>query len=186
MAFESKCLQSSPISEWMVHVDEIVEQGMDFDGAERLMSEYHPSQGSKSLIFKVKKIGLLLPVVPLAADIRTIFQAPNRKQVEVYLKQIVTKYASSASDLAIWLEVSIPEGVTVFDFPVAHRRWSQSAMGFTAGTWLTLFWLAGIELVCALSRLPIPWKPAIYIWSASIFLIFHTGHAWLVYSNLVR
>ncbi|TFG72666.1 MAG: aldo/keto reductase [Anaerolineales bacterium] len=28
---ESKCPQSIPISEWMVHLDEILEQGMDFD-----------------------------------------------------------------------------------------------------------------------------------------------------------
>ena len=58
----------------------------------------------------------------VAADIRGVFQAPNREQAEVYLKQVVTKYADSASDLADWLEVSIPEGLTVFDFPAEHRR----------------------------------------------------------------
>jgi transposase-like protein len=58
----------------------------------------------------------------VAADIRTVFQAPNRQQAEVYLKQIVSKYANSASDLANWLEVSIPEGLTVFAFPSDHRR----------------------------------------------------------------
>jgi transposase-like protein len=58
----------------------------------------------------------------VAADIRGVFQAPSREQAEVYLKQIVTKYADSASDLADWLEVSIPEGLTVFDFPANHWR----------------------------------------------------------------
>ena len=58
----------------------------------------------------------------VAADIRAVFQAPDRQQAEVYLKQIVTKYANSASDLANWLEVSIPEGLTVFDFPPDHWR----------------------------------------------------------------
>ena len=58
----------------------------------------------------------------VAADIRAVFNAPNREQAEVYLKQIVTKYASSASSLANWLEVSIPEGLTVFDFPADHWR----------------------------------------------------------------
>lgn len=43
----------------------------------------------------------------VAADIRGVFQAPNREQAEVYLKQVVTKYADSASDLADWLEVKI-------------------------------------------------------------------------------
>ena len=58
----------------------------------------------------------------VAADIGAVFQAPDREQAEVYLKQIVTKYASAASDLANWLEVSIPEGLTVFDFPSDHWR----------------------------------------------------------------
>ena len=58
----------------------------------------------------------------IAADIRAIFNAPNRKQAEAYLQQTVTRYANTASDLADWLETAIPEGLTVFDFPVEHRR----------------------------------------------------------------
>ena len=58
----------------------------------------------------------------VAADIKGIFLAPNRDQAEVYLKQVVAKYADTASDLADWLEVSIPEGLTVFDFPSGHWR----------------------------------------------------------------
>jgi len=58
----------------------------------------------------------------VAADIRGVFQAPDRAQAEVYLKQIVSKYSGSASELADWLEVSIPEGLTVFDFPPDHWR----------------------------------------------------------------
>ena len=58
----------------------------------------------------------------MAADIRAIFNAPNRVHAEQYLNQIVRKYAEVASDLADWMEVAIPEGLTVFDFPEAHRR----------------------------------------------------------------
>jgi len=58
----------------------------------------------------------------VAADIRAVFNAPNRAHAEQYLKQIVTKYAEVASDLADWMEVAIPEGLTVFDFPESHRR----------------------------------------------------------------
>ena len=58
----------------------------------------------------------------VAADIRAVFNAPNRTHAEQYLKQIVNKYAEVASDLADWMEVAIPEGLTVFDFPEAHRR----------------------------------------------------------------
>lgn len=60
--------------------------------------------------------------VEVAADIRAVFNAPDRVQAERYLKQIVTKYAEVASKLADWLEIAIPEGLTVFDFPEAHRR----------------------------------------------------------------
>jgi transposase-like protein len=58
----------------------------------------------------------------VANDIRSIFNAPSREQAELYLKEIVEKYAKHASALADWLEVAIPEGLTFFDFPVAHRR----------------------------------------------------------------
>jgi transposase-like protein len=58
----------------------------------------------------------------VAADIRAVFNAPSREQAEMYLKQIVLKYADSASKLADWLEVNIPEGLTAFDFPEDHYR----------------------------------------------------------------
>jgi putative transposase len=58
----------------------------------------------------------------VAADIRAVFNAPNRDHAEQYLKQIVSKYADVASDLADWMETAIPEGLTVFDFPETHRR----------------------------------------------------------------
>lgn len=57
-----------------------------------------------------------------AADIRTIFNAPNRAAAEAYLAKTVQKYAKQASKLADWLETNIPEGLTVFAFPVAHQR----------------------------------------------------------------
>jgi transposase-like protein len=58
----------------------------------------------------------------VAADIRAVFNAPDRVQAEQYLKQMISKYADVASDLADWMEAAIPEGLTVFDFPDPHRR----------------------------------------------------------------
>lgn len=58
----------------------------------------------------------------VAADIRKVFNAPDRATAELYLKQIVKKYEPLAARLADWLEQNIPEGLTVFDFPEAHRR----------------------------------------------------------------
>jgi hypothetical protein len=64
--------------------------------------------------------------------------------------------------------------------------WSQSLIGFTAPAWSTVFLFAGIGLVCLRSWLPITWHRVIYFLIASIFLIFHIGHAGLVYFNMIR
>jgi putative transposase len=58
----------------------------------------------------------------VAADIRTIFNAPNRTTADEYLARTVQKYAKTAAKLADWLEKNIPEGLTVFAFPAAHQR----------------------------------------------------------------
>ena len=57
----------------------------------------------------------------VAADIRAIFTAPNRADADSLLARTVQKYAKTASKLATWLETAIPEGLTVFSLPVAHR-----------------------------------------------------------------
>ena len=64
--------------------------------------------------------------------------------------------------------------------------WSQSIIGFTAPAWSTVFWFAGIGLVCARSWLPIPWCRAIYLVIASCFLIFHIWHTGLVYFSITQ
>jgi putative transposase len=58
----------------------------------------------------------------VAEDIRTIFTAPDRATAEEYLKKAVVKYQKTASKLADWMEGNIPEGLTIFSFPAAHRR----------------------------------------------------------------
>ncbi len=58
----------------------------------------------------------------VAADIRAIFNAANRQDAETLLAQAIKKYASKAARLADWMEVNIPEGLTVFSFPDTHRR----------------------------------------------------------------
>ena len=65
----------------------------------------------------------------VAEDLRTVFNAPDRHTAEAYLTKIVQKYAESAPALANWLEKNIPEGLTVFSFPAAHRRRLRTANG---------------------------------------------------------
>jgi len=65
----------------------------------------------------------------VAADIRMIFNAPDRATAEQYLARTVQKYAKTASKLADWLEKNIPEGLTVFAFPAEHQRRLRTTNG---------------------------------------------------------
>ena len=57
----------------------------------------------------------------VAEDIRTIFNAPDRSTAEAYLTKAMEKYRKTASRLAEWMAANIPEGLTIFSFPAAHR-----------------------------------------------------------------
>jgi transposase-like protein len=65
----------------------------------------------------------------VAEDIRTIFNAPDRSTADAYLARAVQKYLKTASRLAEWMAANIPEGLTVFAFPAAHRRLLRTTNG---------------------------------------------------------
>jgi len=58
----------------------------------------------------------------VAADIRSIFNASDRKTAEELLRAASQKYVISAPRLSAWLEENLSEGFTVFNFPLEHRR----------------------------------------------------------------
>ena len=58
----------------------------------------------------------------VAADIRSMFNATDRKTAERLLQEAIQKYAISVPKLSAWLEENLAEGFTVFDFPLEHRR----------------------------------------------------------------
>lgn len=58
----------------------------------------------------------------VAADIRNIFDAPDRTEADRLLDKVVKSYEKTAPKLAAWLLESIPQGLTAFSFPKAHRR----------------------------------------------------------------
>lgn len=87
-----------------------------FGGIPWQRCQYHLQQNATSYVSRRE----MLPEV--AADIRKVFNAPDRPTADAYLKQIVQKYEQSASRLANWMEVNLPEGLTVFAFPEDHRR----------------------------------------------------------------
>ncbi len=65
----------------------------------------------------------------VAADIRLIFDAPDRTTADAYLAKTVSKYQASASRLAEWLAANIPEGLTVFAFSANFRKLLRTTNG---------------------------------------------------------
>jgi transposase-like protein len=58
----------------------------------------------------------------VAADLRAIFDSPDRAEAHRHLELAVRKYEKTAPKLAVWMMQNVPEGLTVFAFPPAHRR----------------------------------------------------------------
>jgi len=64
-----------------------------------------------------------------AADIRAIFNAQDKAEADALLKRAVQKYEKAAPRLSVWLEENLPEGLSVFAFPLAHRRLLRTTNG---------------------------------------------------------
>lgn len=58
----------------------------------------------------------------LAADLRAVFDAPDRTEADRRLEMAIRKYDKSAPKLVAWLSANVPDGLTVFALPAAHRR----------------------------------------------------------------
>ena len=58
----------------------------------------------------------------VSAELRSVFTAASRAEADRSLDLMVRKYATAAPKLSRWLEENVPEGLTVFDFPLEHRR----------------------------------------------------------------
>ena len=58
----------------------------------------------------------------VTADIRFKFNAPDRKTVGEHRQAVIQKYAVPTARLSAWMEESLAEGLTIFDFPLEHLR----------------------------------------------------------------
>jgi transposase-like protein len=58
----------------------------------------------------------------LAADLRAVFDSPDRAEADRRLELAVRKYEKAAPKLAAWLSANVPEGLTIFALPPAHWR----------------------------------------------------------------
>lgn len=67
--------------------------------------------------------------LPVAAAIRSVFDSPDRASADRRLKEIVARYAVSAPKLAAWMEENLPQGLTIFNLPVAHQKRLRTTNG---------------------------------------------------------
>ena len=58
----------------------------------------------------------------VAADIRSIFNAPDEHEAKRLLEHFIKRYETTAPKLASWAESALPEGFSVFDLPDHHRK----------------------------------------------------------------
>jgi transposase-like protein len=121
---------------WRDFLQSLVNRGLN--GVELIISDAHVGlQAARKAVFSgvpwqrcqfhlQQNAGQYVPRQSMkqevAADIRAIFNAPDRAQAEAQLHKTVDKYAQRASKLADWLEGNIPEGLTFFSFPEDHWR----------------------------------------------------------------
>jgi transposase-like protein len=87
-----------------------------FPGVPWQRCQFHLQQNAVAYVPKVEMRS------PVAADLRGVFNAPDQAEAERLLKLMLDKYRSTAPRLAEWLEENVPEGLTVFTRPAAHRR----------------------------------------------------------------
>jgi transposase-like protein len=123
-------------SHWKSFLKGLKDRGMN--GVELVVSDDHEGLGAarRAVLGSVpwqrcqfhlqRNAGTYVPKqamrMEVAADIRSMFNAPDRKIAEEFLQAAIQKYAVSAPRLSAWLEENLSEGFTVFNFPLEHQR----------------------------------------------------------------
>jgi putative transposase len=87
-----------------------------FPGVPWQRCQFHLQQNAVAYVPKVDMRS------EVADDLRGVFNAPDANEADRLLKLAADKYRSKAPKLADWMERSVPEGLTVFTRPTAHRR----------------------------------------------------------------
>lgn len=86
-----------------------------FAGVPWQRCQFHLQQNAIAYVPKIALRG------QVAAELREVLHAPTRAQADALLRTLVTKYRSSAPELADWLETNVPESLTVHSLPLEHR-----------------------------------------------------------------
>jgi transposase-like protein len=123
-------------SHWRAFLSDLKQRGLN--GTTLIVSDSHeglkaarkavfPSVAWQRCQFHLQQnAGQYVPSVtqraPVAADIRSIFNAPDLEEAEHLLVKFLDRHRETAPKLAQWAEKALPEGFTVFSLPASHRR----------------------------------------------------------------
>jgi len=77
--------------------------------------QFHLQQNAQSYVTRLDQRK------PVAQRIRAIFNAPDATEAERILRQAIEGWRTEAPKLAQWAEENLPEGFTVFNWPIAQR-----------------------------------------------------------------
>jgi len=87
-----------------------------FAGVPWQRCQFHLQQNAGHYVPRVAMRG------EVTADLRAIFDAPDRIEADRRLELAIRKYEKTAPKLAVWLTANVPEALTVFVLPPTHRR----------------------------------------------------------------
>lgn len=87
-----------------------------FPGVDWQRCQFHLQQNAQAYVPKVEHRAMV------AAQIRSVFDSPDRTAANQRLKELVGRHEKNAPKLATWMEENLPEGFTVFELPVSHRK----------------------------------------------------------------
>jgi len=121
---------------WRTFLSELKDRGLH--GIELVVSDAHEGlQAARKAVFGSvpwqrcqfhlqQNAGQYVPSMAMrggvAADIRSIFNAPDLEEAEHLLGKLLKKYSKTAPKLVKWAEENLREGFTAFSFPPTHRR----------------------------------------------------------------
>lgn len=121
---------------WRAFLSSLKDRGLH--GVELIVSDAHEGlQAARKAVFGSvpwqrcqfhlqQNAGQYVPTLAMrsavAADIRSIFNAPDQEEAEHLLDKFLKRYRKQAPKLAEWAEENLPEGFTVFGFLATHRR----------------------------------------------------------------
>lgn len=139
----TSCSLSEAEVHWRSFLESLIARGMH--GVKFIVSDDHAGMGAaREALFpgvpwqrcQFHLIRNAMAYVPkksmrtdVARELRTIFNAADRHEAERRLKQMVQKHQKTAPQLAQWLQENIPQGLTVFELPEAHRRRLRTTNG---------------------------------------------------------